>query len=526
MLSRKLIILAIIWLNGCGIPSDQNLQPSVPKICEDSGLYSQALHKLQDLPRYYFTPRALANFSGTAGSSSEVQFLTSLCSLYKDSPLALQARMGALSRLVRPREQSQSFDILQPLWQQITAPGYRKFLKLSENLSKYRLRKLPLKLSVRSNSWDYDPLPPLSVCETQFIFEKYLNSTLKLDSEEELQSYEQKREEYSKVKCSEKSRQEYYLFRGESGIVPSLYEARGTNLLFTDDLKKCRAYETGNCSKIQFSPLSWRVERSLTYLRAMLFYPQDLEDYVEDGDADILFNLNFNQESTAPVYLLNRKSSAYANLQTQLDILKNASLTMHGTSSHSYRTSYKKLRDAINNSAGDSGIRPVGDLLWKPEYARQADQGLSSVFYSSSQEHKNALRKRLKLVFNRNLDYYGMNALSLQHKFFSNRFTSWLSTSSYPHLSQKFTKSGFNRDTKQGQQARWLTVFKVAGSNLYTRDSLQKNVPIDFSRHWFEEKSFASDSLATSELSWSKFIGPDPEEIDTILLLDQVYFSS
>lgn len=481
--------LVCIFVASACSRSPRSRSADLQRLCaDDLDLAGLAEKSLKRASKQFIVPKGLNGALGLKGSGAS-RFVSAVCAVYRDDPESRRSRLKALSQIYQvPDAGRQFFNPAESLWRQLTGNGYRGLISLSKNLSDFRASALGFGPGVMPGTWVSNPAPPLSVCELRFIFEKYLAAQRRLENKAELPGYEAELADYAGLHCTEQDRESVYLFRGDSGIVPTMYEARTMNLTQSGSIKNGPDYAK--------APAQIRRNGTLAIARALFFYPPSIDEYMAKIENPVIFTESGLTEKIAPFYTLNGASAA----------------------------SDEELRKLFLNSKDQvpRGSSVTTDFIWDPKFQSASDLGLSETFKSQTIEGRRLEWQRLSVVLNRHIGYYSTKLISPSADFYTDRVSPWLSTTAYPHQSVKFTQKGYNREQEIEPGLHWLTVFRVKKKTLFSATDLIAGKNPDLTRDWLNEQSFSSDYRAARELAWDRLGSPSPDEIDSVLLLNRI----
>lgn len=488
---------------------------------------AQAKETLANHSEHLYIPGALRRFIPSKDSEPD-QFVEKLCAVFADSPDAAEARLKALAKVHRPREGVlQTFDSEQPLFHQLTAEGYRELVHLSRTLSSFRTKKPDLRQPSIFHVTNGSPPTPLSVCETKFIFDRYLARQRSVEDEEDFAQYLDEYSEFESTHCKSSETSEVFLFRGDSGFVPNMYEARVMSISQHRGISSClkrEQTEEETCRRFQKMPFTFRSEEAQLLFRSLLFYPRGFEEVGSNERENIFFLEGKREPLHWPFYFFRTDSPEEKAGEKATRQLQRALKEADGVKSSEFREHLRELSSLLQQGDEDlkGGVLGVSGTLWKPSFQRLDDLGFSKVFQIATAGGKQEGWNRLSTIFDRHVYYYRTSYLNSEAMFYTNRFSPWVSASAFPHQSHKFTAKGYNRGRLHEMSLVWLSVFRVKRDNLYSAEDLFRGESFNLQSDWFHEQSFGTHSLSQKEMAFNFFAAPAPETIDSILLLDQV----
>lgn len=199
------------------------------------------------------------------GRKNAHAFMTLLCGEFRDRPTLIKEKIRWVNRMYTlPTTPQQTINIKHELWSQVSAHSYRGYIQNSAAIFRAKEREAR-QFDVKLGTYREDtPIEPFTVCETKFIFKKYVetNSMFGVRSaggQDEEEYYEEEdmdehgavgkanvthkrkvaqaknsalaayRKEYNKFKarCNREDLDYIYDFRGDSNFKPNSPESNG-----------------------------------------------------------------------------------------------------------------------------------------------------------------------------------------------------------------------------------------------------------------------------------------------------------
>jgi len=201
------------------------------------------------------------------GRKNANAFLTLLCGEFRDRPTLIKEKIRWVNRMYTlPTTPQATINIRHELWSQVSAHSYRGYIENSAAIFRAKEREAR-KYDVKLGKYNEDtPIEPFTVCETKFIFKKYVETNSKFGvrssagkNAHEEEYYEEEemdehgavgqsnlnnkrkvaqatnsalaayRKEYNKFKarCNREDLDYIYDFRGDSNFKPNSPESNG-----------------------------------------------------------------------------------------------------------------------------------------------------------------------------------------------------------------------------------------------------------------------------------------------------------
>lgn len=282
------------------------------------------------------------------GRKNAHAFMTLLCGEFRDRPSLIKEKIRWVNRMYTlPTTPQKTINIKHELWSQVSAHSYANYIENSKaifNAKEREARKYDVKLGTYRED---TPIEPFTVCETKFIFKKYVetNSLFGARSsggadeeeyydEEELDEHgavgksnvNNKRnvaraknsalaaykKEYTKFKarCNQEDLDYIYDFRGDSNFKPNSPESNGmiwysstitNNCTRTKDGKyvlktasKDKVSDPNICEKYASAPFAYRWSAARAGLATWMLRDQKFDStFSAEGDSVyIIPNLN------------------------------------------------------------------------------------------------------------------------------------------------------------------------------------------------------------------------------------------
>ncbi|MCC7440877.1 MAG: hypothetical protein IT285_04550 [Bdellovibrionales bacterium] len=494
-----------------------------------------------------------------AGTPADVNavsaaFLTIACGEFRDNPKMLERKLKWAKDIVVVPEQRQDYDPSKPVWPQVTGPGYRKLLEMSETLYSLRQRELGAAANA-SHTLDQRVVDGITNCEYRYILKEYLAGDNELEAwggPESFNAYKRGLAEFEAGdECSQDEKDHYIEFRGDGNFKAQSLESNAfiwNTRVFSKgcETPKKRKNVAGNiltdkdCENYFKAPWQSRYELTKQGALRLFFYPSTpemervmkayqrgsgvlvliTEDLSGDGVADMVV-IDRNQAGGRKVLELraqaeggNPATSAKLRKEIYGYILKAASEQI--TLPASYNAAVASLASATITSTDGIKLVTNVDSAWKPEYLSRPDKGLSLVFPDKAKAWD-----RLATVLDRHTDWYMIDMANLKIGFYQPTYSPWVASSYYIHESDAFTRPGYAMGQPGDGHRHWMYVQKVRKPNWFKAETMKADWPknIDLLNTWFDETTFSRSGLGASEKAWDRFGSADHTEIEANLWL-------
>lgn len=436
------------------------------------------------------------------GKKNANAFLTVLCGEFRDRPTLIKNKINWVLRMrTLPVTPQKVVNLNHELWSQMSAHSYTKYIRNTRAIFTAKQFELDAK-HMRANIGQYSeqlPVEPFTICETKFIFKKYVETdSLFSAMNKGLDKY---RKEYTKFKsrCPKDDLAYFYDFRGDSNFKPNSPESNGmiwfsTSIanscvrkegkLVLNDTMKDKFTDPDICEKYFTSPFSYRWSAARAGLATWLLHDSKYNDIFANQKSNLTivphlepnikpFGFMMKENSTAVVYDYFQNWQEKQNeFWLRPDLGFNEIVGFSGARSADAKTelAFERLRDAVNRhtdwyaSAYDDGLGKVRDQAYSP-------------FVASS---------------------YEMSA------------------------SDGFTSPGVTVNSPADGCKHWMFVFKLKADQWYTTKSVMDKKPIDFNHNWFDETSLGTNHLADSEHALDRLGTALEGEMDSILYLHNI----
>jgi hypothetical protein len=114
------------------------------------------------------------------GRKNAHAFLTLLCGEFRDRPTLIKEKIRWVNRMYTlPTTPQKTINIRHELWSQVSAHSYKGYIQNSAAIFRAKEREAR-KFDVKLGKYNEDtPIEPFTVCETKFIFKKYVETNSK-----------------------------------------------------------------------------------------------------------------------------------------------------------------------------------------------------------------------------------------------------------------------------------------------------------------------------------------------------------
>lgn len=445
--------------------------------------------------RLYKLSETLPAEAVKAGANKEAHwFITQLCGEFRDRATMIEAKlkwvqnMNILSKsqekVIDPATLAQAKNV----WMRITARAYYPYIGVAAQVWEARRASQERYIQIGNISDIDNPVAGLTVCETKYVFEKYVAEGKDFDN---LETYDKNYESY-KTACPTADLTDYYDFRGDSNFKHYSPESNGMIWHATSLARGCTSaikankgiYTDDDCKNYFERPFATRYNAARAGLAAWLFRDdkhagtfssqgQMVAIYPHKQPALAPFSFGFSETSTdGSLFDYNPNWLGVPNAWNSPDIGFNG-FTGMGTDQADQERAYVLIRDAVD---------------------RHTD------WYSSGYNDGNGTSK-------------------------NQAYSPFVASSYVMQSSDGFTSCGTTVQCPPDGLKRWMFVFRIKAKNWYTPARIQNNEPIDFDKMWFDETSFGVSGLADSEHAWDRLGTAQEEEFDSILYLVNVEYS-
>ncbi|MCB9073576.1 MAG: hypothetical protein H6623_08135 [Bdellovibrionaceae bacterium] len=413
-------------------------------------------------------------------------FLTLLCGEFRDRATMIEAKILWIQNLFVLEDSGQNpIDPKKNIWSQISAQSYYPYIRFTSDLWEARRASAPRTITVGSHTVD-NPVQPMTVCETKYIFSEYIAKNIPFSN---LESFNSGYAEYT-TSCPPEDTIDYYDFRGDANFKHYSPEANAMIWYATGLASACKNTQTAKPNSVGYSnrdcenyftrPFHYRFNAARATLAAWLFHhPQYKQNFSTYKSMVALYphrqpdlapwSFSFDVQSTEDIFSYDPRWLNLHSPWNRHDIGFNE-WTRINTTQPKIDLAYEQLRNAVD---------------------RHTD------WYSSGYNDKNGMiREQANSPF--------------------------MATSYEMNESDSFTQCGYTVDCPNDGLKRWMFIFRVKPENWYTPARLAQQENVNFLTMWLDETSFGNSSLANGEKAWDRMGTCAEEELESILYLVHV----
>ena len=439
-------------------------------------------------------------------------FLTLLCGEFRDRPTLIKEKIKWVSQMNKLSVKPQQPINLKTdhLWKSMSAESYQFYINNSVKIYNLKKRMQASMQTTDSNNntqgpvkmgkyHEESPVEPYTICETKYIFHKYVIPKKNFGSET---TYTQYRNDYKKFKdkgnfCSPEDKDYLYDFRGDSNFKPNSPESNGMIwysstianscvrtadglIALKDGVKDKFADNPNICQEYFSTPFAHRWSAARAGLAAWLFHSRDLDSLFAD--------------STAHVMLY----PSYSDLGTAFD--------------HSGSEGKPKFLPEFSNN--------------QTEYWKRNDLGFNAITgLGTDSPDKGLAFERLRNSVNRHTDWYASgydDKVSGPEKIKTQAYSPFVASSFEMKASDGFTSPGVTVNSPADGCKHWMFVFKIKRDQWYSSRSIAEGKKVDFNRNWFDETSLGTNHLADHERALDRLGTALEGELDSIMYLNNI----
>ena len=471
----------------------------------------EALAATKDFQSLSVSKERLSLAGGKSGRMED-DFLRVLCSEYRDNEPQLRGLLESYRDIYVVRNGEQKYNRSLPLWSQLTAEGYREIVFLMKNLASFRLAAQSAQIA--------PSLPPLSVCETKYIFRDYLASYRQILTVDDFHSYERGREQFVKNalasgECTNDDLETVYFFRGDGAISPTFLEPRAMysrSALYSSECSPpsgTEALPAGDCADYLRNPFAKRIQFEKEALKSLPELSRQLRTTPSALSPLVFFTADTDGDDAADVLYLDSDTPFGVRLRRTTRALVGA--TENSTENQDWlRPSLLSLLKEGLETRPESGLVSLKTTDWDG-IQRNATPWVVSLF---------------KLMVDRHVHSESSHFISLEKNFISLRHTPWTEAFPYIHFSHPNTFAGFDTKRLRWPRMHWISVYRVNRRLLYSAEQVASGLPVDFKQNWFDSAALDPQTAATVDHKWLQSGYTALEELETLLWLGNVEATS
>jgi len=450
--------------------------------------------------RLYRLSDKLPDAAVKAGANKEAHwFLTQLCGEFRDRATMIEAKLNWIQNLVtlakseNPVTNPESLAGVENVWKNVNASAYYPYLSVVEELWNARRAAQPRYVTIGGISNIDNVVAGTTVCETKYIFSKYVGANKGFDS---LESFNAGYEQFKGgclVTKEKNDLTDLYDFRGDSNFKHYSPESNGMIWYATSVAAACdsqdeakdsaKEYTSTDCQNYFNKPFYYRYNAARAGLSAWLFRDQKHADVFSSQGSMVAiyphrypelapFAFGFTEQSNENA--LFDYDSKWLDIQgwnkNDIGFNQYTGLGSEKVSEASKQLAYELIRDAVD---------------------RHTD------WYSSGFNDGNGVAK-------------------------NQAYSPFVASSYVMSASDAFTTCGITVSCPPDGLKRWMFVFRIKAENFYNPNRIINNEAVNFDTMWFDETSFGVSGLADSENAWDRLGTAMESELDSILYLINV----
>ena len=491
-----------------------------------------------------------------SGKKNAHAFLTLLCGEFRDRPSLIKDKIRWVNKLYTlPDEEQKTVNVNHELWSQMSARSYGQYIRTTRNIfaaKQMNLMKQSYRVQMGKYNEDY-PIPPFTVCETKFIFKKYVETGEQfLMSEDGFKRYQT---EYNKFKarCPKDDLAHFYDFRGDSNFKPNSPESNGmiwysstiANSCLRKDGKmilkenvKDKFPDQNICEKYFASPFSYRWSAARAGLATWLMHDPKHDKTFSNSASLVTMIPHFEPQEKPFGFKIPYKADYYVEEMqvndkgefTVWDNLKGdyVVLTAEQVEEKKKEIEQQKIEMEAKKAEADV-VRFDLNQQWssqQSEFWKRADIGFNDmVGFGPGTKNKPNVElayERLRNSVNRHTDWYasgyddGLGTVKEQ------AYSPFVASSYEMSASDAFTAPGTTVNSPSDGCKHWMFVFKLKNEQWYNTKSISEKKPVDFNSDWFDETSLGTNHLADSEHALDRLGTALEGEMDSILYLHNI----
>lgn len=483
------------------------------------------------------------------GRKNAHAFMTLLCGEFRDRPTLIKEKIRWVNRMYTlPVTRQETINIKKELWSQVSAHSYRSYIGNSSMIFRAKENEAR-QFDVKLGEYREDtPIEPFTVCETKFIFKKYVETKTSFSGD--LRAY---RKEYNKFKarCNKEDLDYIYDFRGDSNFKPNSPESNGMIWYSSTITNNCTRDKDGKyvlktasqdkvsdpsiCEKYATNPFSYRWSAARAGLATWMLRDQKY-DSTFSAEGDPVFIVPTLDPTKGPFGFKMPVEGEFFEEELMQDENGNFimwdentgdSVVLTAEALEAFKAKQAKLKEQHEARVAKGKVAQFDfvksweaqkDVFWK-----RSDLGFNSLTgLGSKNVNKGFAYERIRDAVNRHTDWYssgyddGFGILREQ------AYSPFVASSYEMSASDAFTAPGLTVQSPQDGCKHWMFVFKLKKDQWYNTHSVQNKVPVNFNYHWFDETSFGTNDLADSEHAFDRLGTALEGEMDVILYLHKL----
>ncbi|MFZ3229506.1 MAG: hypothetical protein WA160_04825 [Pseudobdellovibrio sp.] len=518
-------------------------------------LYAYNLKKNKELIE---APADFPNLNNTQevkdGKKNAHAFMTVLCGEFRDRPTLIKDKVRWVNKMYTlPTTPQASINLDHELWSQISAESYSKYINNTRNIFSAKQSYLSDKnyKAVLGKYLEDYPVEPFTICETKFIFKKYVE--VNKDFSVNNNGYAKYSSEYKKFKaqCLTDDLAYFYDFRGDSNFKPNSPESNGmiwysstiTNSCIRIDGKyilkdnaKTKFLDPEICEKYFKAPFAYRWSAARAGLSSWL---------MRDYSFDPIFSQTNSKVTIVPNLIPLEKPFGFklplTASETQIEELskneKGEYITWDNSTGEMTVMSPEKVQIAVaeleakkavlEKKKAESNIVRFDFLQsWQENqisFWERPDIGFNEIIgFGTKKPNLELAFERLRDAVNRHTDWYASGYDDGSEPAREQAYSPFVASSYEMSASNGFTAPGGTVKSPADGCKHWMFVFKLKKDKWYTTQSIAQKVPVNFNYHWFDETSLGTNFLADSEHALDRLGTALEGEMDSILYLHNI----
>lgn len=483
------------------------------------------------------------------GRKNAHAFMTLLCGEFRDRPTLIKEKIRWVNRMYTlPVAPQKSINIKHELWSQVSAYSYKSYIENSQIIFNSKMAAAR-DFDIKIGKYNEDvPVEPFTVCETKFIFKKYVetNSKFKFD---DLAKYKSEYRKF-KARCNPEDLDYIYDFRGDSNFKPNSPESNGMIWYSSTITNNCTRTKDGQyvlkaaskekitdasiCEKYAKNPFAYRWSAARAGLATWMLRDQKHDETFSAEGENVYIVPSLDPTSGPFGFKMPVKGEFYLDGVNKNEKGEYVSWDDNGNQVVLPPEQVQLLEKKIAEAKAQYDKRKeeanvvYHDFVknWeaqKAEFWRRPDLGFNQLTGLGTRKvNKEFAYERLRDAVNRHTDWYssgyedGFGILREQ------AYSPFVASSYEMSASDGFTAPGVTIQSPADGCKHWMFVFKLKKDKWYNTQSVQDKKKIDFNYHWIDETSFGTNHLADSEKAFDRLGTALEGEMDVILYLHKL----
>jgi len=487
------------------------------------------------------------------GKKNAHAFLTLLCGEFRDRPSLIKDKLRWVNKMhTLPDAEQKPVNTNHELWSQMSARSYGQYIRTTRAIFAAKQMELQERsFSVKMGKYNEDyPVPPFTVCETKFIFKKYVETGAQFSTKND--GFKRYQAEYNKFKsrCLKDDLAHFYDFRGDSNFKPNSPESNGMiwysstisnscvrkdgKMVLKDNVKD-KFSDTEICEKYFTTPFTYRWSAARAGLATWLMHDSKHDEtfatstslvtmipHFEPLHKPFGFKIPYREEYFDDEIEKNEKGEYIA-----WDNEKDDYVVLTPEQVEAKQKAIEAKKAEIEKKKQDSDVlRFDYNSDWanrQTEFWKRADIGFNDMVGFGTGSNKKAnvelAYERLRNSVNRHTDWYASGYDDGLGTVRDQAYSPFVASSYEMSASDAFTAPGTTVNSPADGCKHWMFVFKLKNEQWYNTKSIAEKKPVDFNSHWFDETSLGTNHLADSEHALDRLGTALEGEMDSILYL-------